>query len=282
MPTFTTLEPITVNVDLPLGSLTLIASERGDTIVTVAPASSSWSGNQRTADEVAVEFRDGHLSVVAPKPWHSFATMGTFGSVNITIELPAGSHVQGSAPVGSLTSQGRLGSCTFRTHAGDIRLDEVGELDARASAGSVTIKRISGTATISTGAGSVRVDEVHADTVIKNSYGESRIGTTTAQLNVNGAHGKIVVDRSSGRTTLKSAHSNIRVKSAQTGEVQAQTSSGSIDIGIPDGTAAWLDVASEHGKIRNRLQHASGPAEHERTVEVRATTRYGNVTVRRP
>ena len=51
---------------------------------------------------------------------------------------------------------------------------------------------------------------------------------------------------------------------------------------MPEGTAAWLDVASQHGRVRNLLQDAAGPDEDDRTVEVRASTSYGDVVVRRP
>jgi hypothetical protein len=46
-------------------------------------------------------------------------------------------------------------------------------------------------------------------------------------------------------------------------------------------TAAWLDVASASGRVRNLLDAADSPGETERAVHIRARTAHGNVVVRR-
>jgi hypothetical protein len=44
--------------------------------------------------------------------------------------------------------------------------------------------------------------------------------------------------------------------------------------------AAWLDLASKDGRVRNQLEADRAPAESEPTVAVRARTQYGDITVR--
>ena len=56
---------------------------------------------------------------------------------------------------------------------------------------------------------------------------------------------------------------------------------GKVDIGIRDGVAAWLDLNTGFGKVRNELDDAPGPAEDDETVEVRARTSFGGITIRR-
>ena len=51
---------------------------------------------------------------------------------------------------------------------------------------------------------------------------------------------------------------------------------------MPEGTAAWLDVASDHGTVRNQLRPIEGPVDDEATAEIHASTGYGDVIVRRP
>jgi hypothetical protein len=46
--------------------------------------------------------------------------------------------------------------------------------------------------------------------------------------------------------------------------------------------AAYLDVSSEHGSVRNHLTPTEGPVENESTAEVHASTGYGDIIVRRP
>ena len=140
MPTFATPEPITVSVDL-VGAVNLVASDRADTVVTVQPGDPSRSGDVKAAEETRVDFHDGTLTVQTNTRWRYL----TKSSVDVTIELPTGSALQGSA-LGPLFAQGRLGTCTFTSRAGDIRIDEAGRLALRATAGSVVVGHATGTA----------------------------------------------------------------------------------------------------------------------------------------
>jgi hypothetical protein len=277
MPTFATPEPITVSVELAVGAVNLVASDRADTVVTVHPSDPSKSGDVKAAEEARVDFHDGALTVQTSTRWRYL----TKSSVDVTIEMPTGSALRGSA-LGPLFAQGRLGTCTFTSRAGDIRIDDVDRLDVRTTAGSVVVGRATGTAQIVVTAGSVRARELVGDAVIKNTNGSTEVGQTTSSLRVNGAHGTIAIDKSFGDTTVRCAHGGIRVEQATSGRIQLESAYGSIDIGVPDGTAAWVDATSQHGTVRNLLQDAAGPDESDRTVEVRASTSYGDVLVRRP
>jgi len=64
--------------------------------------------------------------------------------------------------------------------------------------------------------------------------------------------------------------------------VVLQTGFGQIDLGIRHGVAAWLDLVTSFGKVRNELSAGDAPGPEEHTVEVRARTAFGDVTVRRP
>ena len=65
------------------------------------------------------------------------------------------------------------------------------------------------------------------------------------------------------------------------GEIVAETGSGSVDIGVGDGVAAWLELKTSFGNVRNELEAADRPASGEDAVEVRARTGYGDITVHR-
>jgi hypothetical protein len=47
------------------------------------------------------------------------------------------------------------------------------------------------------------------------------------------------------------------------------------------GVAAWLDLSTGYGNVRNDLDAAGRPAPGEDTVEVRARTSFGDITVSR-
>jgi hypothetical protein len=64
--------------------------------------------------------------------------------------------------------------------------------------------------------------------------------------------------------------------------VVLETQLGDLEVGIREGTAAWLDVSARAGKVHNALDAADAPEPSADTVEVRARTSVGDVVIRRP
>jgi DUF4097 and DUF4098 domain-containing protein YvlB len=280
MPTFPAPTPVPVVVDVPFGNLHVIASERDDVVVTVLPADPAKSGSVRAAEETRVE-RDGDaVTIIYPAAWKQFVLPFAAGGAIVNIELPAGSDLRGKA--GSLFAEGRLGAVDLNLNGGDVRLDEVARLDLKASAGSVVIGHATGPTTVKASAGSVRITEFSGEGTVRASNGTTTIGSVTGTLDVVGAHAEIAVGRVHGTLSVKSAHAGIRVDRVESGSVTLTTSFGSIEVDVPEGTAAWLDVASEHGTVRNQLTPTEGPVENEATAEIHASTGWGDIIVRRP
>ena len=117
---------------------------------------------------------------------------------------------------------------------------------------------------------------------VRASNGTTTVGSVTGNLVVNGAHADIAVGRVRGSLTARCAHGGIRVGNLESGDATLATSYGSIEVGVPEGTAAYLDVASQHGAVRNQLTPTDGPVDGELTAEVHAKTGFGDVVVRRP
>ncbi|MCA1842213.1 MAG: hypothetical protein LC792_03300, partial [Actinobacteria bacterium] len=74
---------------------------------------------------------------------------------------------------------------------------------------------------------------------------------------------------------------DIRLGEVVRGVVVASTAYGRVDVGVRNGVAAWLDLNTAFGKVRSELGAAERPAAGEETVEIKARTAYGDVTVRR-
>jgi hypothetical protein len=277
MPTFPSPTPARVVVDLPVGTLHVVAGDRDDVVVTVLPADPAKPRDVRTAEEVQVA-QHGDAVTVSLVRWKQYLPFS--GTPAVTVELPAGSTVTGTAS--TLFTEGPLAAVEMAVTAGDARIEDVGRLDVKAGAGAVVIGRTTGPAHVRASAGSVRIGETSGEAHVRCTNGGTAIGTVTGTLDVHGAHGDVVVDRVDGSLTARTASGSVRVDRVEAGAVTLTTSYGSIEVGVPDGTAAWLDVASEHGAVRNRLTPAEGPVAEERTAEVHAGTGYGDVIVRRP
>jgi hypothetical protein len=281
MPTFTAPSPITAAVDLAVGRLHVVASERDDVVVTVLPTDPAKASDARSAEETEVSFADDVLSVTGPRTLRHYV-LGAKGTVTVTIELPAGSALTGKVSAGSLETEGPLGAIDVGVSAGDARIDAADRLDLRVSAGSAVVGRAGGPTSIKASAGNVRVRELAGEATIRCANGSTTVGAVTGSLTVSGAHGGVVVARVRGALVAKASSGSLRVEAVESGSVELTTSYGSVEVGIPEGTAALLDVSSDHGTIRNQLTLATGPLDEAATAQIHARTGYGDVLVRRP
>lgn len=107
------------------------------------------------------------------------------------------------------------------------------------------------------------------------------IGEIGGELRVNSSNGPISVVRAASSVTAKTASGAIRLGEVVRGRITLDSSAGGLEIGIAEGTAAWLDVRSAAGRVRNELGAAEGPGESEETVEVRGRTSVGDILIRR-
>ena len=280
MPTFTATGPVPVVVDVPFGNLHVVAGEREDVVVTVLPADPDKAGAVRAAEETRVERRGDTVAIVYPAAWRQYVLPFSAGGSRVTVELPAGSHLSGKA--GTLYAEGPLGTVDLTLNGGDARLDDVERLDLTVSAGSVVAGRVTQRAHVRAPAGHVRLAEVAGDSSVRTRAGGATVGRVTGTLEVTCVHGDVVVGTARGALTAKAASGGIRVEHAEHGALTLSTSYGSIEVGVPQGTAAWLDLVSKHGTVRNQLPPGDAPADGQPVVEVRAGTGYGDVLVHRP
>ncbi|HEY3765536.1 MAG TPA: DUF4097 family beta strand repeat-containing protein [Gaiellales bacterium] len=281
MPTFATPSPITVDVELGVGDIRIDASERTDTVVEVLPSDPGKPGDVTAAEQTRVDLAGARLVIRGPRGWRQWTPRGGRESIDVRISLPIGSEIQGEAAVAALRSTGELGAFRFKTGAGDIDVDQAGSVAIRTGAGDVSVGHAAGDLAASTGSGVVRIAAVDGSAVIKNSNRETWVGDVGGDLRVNAANGNISVDRAGATVALKTANGDIRLGEVAPGAVVAQTAFGKIDVGIRDGVAAWLDLDTGFGRVRNDLTDAERPDAGEDTVEVRARTSYGDINIRR-
>lgn len=279
MPTFPAPHPVLVSVDVPFAHVHVVASERDDVVVTVLPTDASRSGSVRAAEEVRVDRTADAIAITYPGSWRQWVLPFAAGTVDVTVELPRASQVRGKA--GTLYAEGPLAAVDMALSAGDVRVDDAGRLAVKVSAGSVVAGRVDDV-DVSVAAGSVRLGEVTGHGRVRATNGTVAVSAVTGTLDVHGAHGDLVVDHVSGTLSARSAHSGMRVGALVSGSVDLTTSFGSIEVGVPQGTAAYLDLSSQRGAVRNQLTPTEGPVEDESTAEIHASTGFGDVVVRRP
>jgi hypothetical protein len=278
MTTFQTPKPITVDVEFGVGDIRIDASERTDTVVEVLPTDPGKSGDVTAAEQTRVDLAGDRLVIRGPRGWRQRTPWGGRESIDVSISLPTGSEIHGEAAVAALRSTGELGAFRFKAGAGDVDVDEAGSVSIRTGAGDVRVGHAAGDLIASTGSGIAAVD---GSAVIKNSNRETWVGRVGGELRVKAANGGVSIDRAGATVTVKTANGDIRLGEVAPGAVVAETAFGKIDVGIREGVAAWLDLNTGFGRVNNDLADAERPDAGEETVEVRARTSYGDISIRR-
>ena len=280
MPTYNTPNPIDLAINLQVGRIEVVASDRTDTVVTVSP-SSSRELDRRGVEQTKVTFEDERLTVIGPKPRISWIGPGPTESVTIKVELPTGSRLTAEIAVGAVKTTGRFGATRIKGATGALDIEATADLWLRAAHGGVTVGTVEGGLDVTAAYGSIRIGKVTGDALLKASYGSIQIGEAGGDLEAKLSYGDLEIAKALGSVTAKTAFGAITLDEVSSGSIQVDSGFGQIAIGVRPGTPAWLDLSSKNGSVRNELEGDSAPAPTEQTVSVRARTQGGDVTVRR-
>ncbi|WP_215449911.1 DUF4097 family beta strand repeat-containing protein [Streptomyces sp. ATCC 21386] len=193
MQKFETPAPISAVLNIPAGRVRLIAADRADTTVDVRPADAAKGRDVRAAERTTVDYRDGVLRIQAPPAKNEL--LGPSGSLEVTVQLPAGSHVEAKAAAAEFRGVGRLGDVAIDGAHGQVKLDEAASARLNILAGDALVGRLDGSADITSGKGDLRITEAAGGTVtLHTGYGEISVGAATgasASLDAGTSYGRI-------------------------------------------------------------------------------------------
>jgi DUF4097 and DUF4098 domain-containing protein YvlB len=277
MSVFETPNPITAAIDVSVGYINVVATDRPDTHVEVTPTDPGKPNDVKFAETTQVKYAHGKLQVKGPKV-RSFLTRG--GSVDITVELPTGSALAVDAGLAHVHTEGRLGDCTVNSAAGELQVDHVRQLTVKNANGTVRAETADGDVEVGTAASVVHIGQVGGTVHIKNSTGTTSLGNVAGDITIKGASGEVTIDRAERDVTVKTATGGIRLREVIRGSVSVEAASGEVEIGIRRGSVAWLDLKSIAGRVRNSMeQNAAAPEAGEEKVEIRARLVAGDILI---
>ncbi|MFD7631698.1 DUF4097 family beta strand repeat-containing protein [Streptomyces sp. NPDC059851] len=194
MQKFDTPAPVSAVLDIPAGSIRFIAADRADTTVEVLPANASKSRDVQAAEQTTVAYGDGVLRIEVPAAKKQ--VFGASGSVEVTVQLPAGSHVEVKTASAELRGVGRLGDVAVESAHGTIKLDETADARLALQAGDISIGRLGGPAEITTTKGDIDIAEAVRGTVtLRTEHGGISVGAArgvSASLDAGTAYGRIL------------------------------------------------------------------------------------------
>ncbi|WP_326668423.1 DUF4097 family beta strand repeat-containing protein [Streptomyces sp. NBC_01257] len=193
MQKFATPTPVSTVLDIPAGQVRFIAADRSDTTVEVLPADSSKSRDAKAAEQITVAYADGVLRIEAAPTNNRI--IGTSGSVEVTVQLPAGSRVEAKAAAAEFRGVGRLGDVVFEGAQATVKLDEAASARLTVQAGDVTVGRLGGPARISTQKGDIHITEALGGAVeLSTMSGGISVGAArgvSASLDAGTTYGRI-------------------------------------------------------------------------------------------
>jgi DUF4097 and DUF4098 domain-containing protein YvlB len=163
MQKYDTPAAISAILDIPAGHIRFIAADRADTTDEVLPADAAKARDVKVAEETTVEYADGVLRIQATA---KNQYLGHPGSVEVTVQLPAGSRVEAKAASAEFRAVGRLGEVTYDSSHGPIKIDEAAGARITTQAGDITVGRLNGPAQISTSKGDIRITEAVTGTLV--------------------------------------------------------------------------------------------------------------------
>jgi len=189
---FETPAPISAVLDMPAGRVQFLAADRADTAVEVLPANASKGRDVTAAEQTTVEYADGVLRIETPA---KNRYLGPPGSIEVTVQLPAGSRVEAKAASAEFRAVGRLGDVAVEGAYRQIKLDEAASVRLTAIDGDVEVGRLNGPAEISTARGDIRIAEAARGTVVlRTQSGDISVSAAagvSAALDAGTGHGRI-------------------------------------------------------------------------------------------
>lgn len=276
MPTFATPEPISVELDVLHADIRITAGPVTETTVDVQPGTDSPIA-VRDAQETRVSFSGRTLSIMQPQQKRRlFGERPRHKGILITVELPAGSSLNGQGALVNMQVTGQLGDVRMRAAAGLIDLDETGPLFVDTPSGAVNVARAVGKVDVNAANGRVWFGTIDGPAAIKNINGAVSVGDALGSLDVNGVSGDVFVEHAHTDMHARTVKGSVRIGEVREGSVVLETAAGSIDVGVREGAAAWLDAIA--GRIRNGLNASDNkpPEDVEYTVRLRVRTRTGS------
>lgn len=279
MPTFDTPDPITATIELPIGELHVIASERADTTVDVR----GTPEDRAQADAVRIELAGQELRVTgAPLGILGKLTPKTPGrSIEVEIALPTGSALSVRSGYGAIRAEGRLGSCTIHAKYGDVRIEDAASATLAVAYGHARVTgTVEGDADLVADHGGVRVHDIGGTANLRSKHGGIRADELTGEAQLTGVHGVIDVDVVQAGARVRSADGSVRLGRVARGEISVTSTHGRLEIGIADTSAAWLDVDTS-GRVSNALTPREDPTGFAETVSVHARSQDGNIVIHR-
>ncbi len=278
MHTFETPGTVNLKVELWQGEVKVYAEERSTTTVELEPLRGD-SGAQQLIEQTRVEQRGDDIVILMPK-----SKGGLFRSraeVLATIRVPLRSNAEVETASADVATDGELDHLKVSSGSGDVRLDFGTEVEVRTGSGDIAIGTAAASCDIKCGSADVSVETIGGDGNILSGSGDIMIDRVGGVLKIKTGSGDIVVKEAGAGIDAMAGSGDLVVKLVHHGRLKAKTGSGDVQVGVADGTAAYLDIMTVTGDLRSSLDASEAPTDGDPTVELVIQSGSGDVVLQR-
>jgi hypothetical protein len=215
----------------------------------------------RDAIDNATVKQEGSVIVVeVPKTRRGFG-FGRSPEVGVRITCPHGAGAEVRTASADVELRGRFGDVVLESASGDVRVDQVaGSLLVNTSSGDVTAARVDGDATARVVSGDIRVERARRATA-------------------NSVSGDIHLGEIELAVAAQSVSGDQRVDAAGGGDIELESVSGDVRVGIRPGVNLWIDATSVSGDMTSELDVQGGRGGEGEVVSLRARTVSGDLQI---
>lgn len=171
---------------------------------------------------------------------------GRVGDSEFRLQVPVGTRVIAQNVSGDITVSGVKGQADLRSVSGDVHLSDATDR--------VTLESVSGAVRGSQLTGTIRAQSVSGDVNLDQLKGDLEVETTSGEITLHGATSSNV------RTETVSGDVDFRGPLDKNGRYEFKSHSGTIHIGIPEGTGAAFSVTTFSGTVDSELQMTLQPS----------------------
>jgi DUF4097 and DUF4098 domain-containing protein YvlB len=210
---FTTQEPVRLDVKIPVGDLDVATVDGDQSTVTL-------EGSEKLVSATTVELVGNRLIIeMRRKAFMGF--LSSFdGSLHVHARVPHGSGVEFATASGDARLAGRFAELTTKSASGDVRVtgELSGDADVKTVSGDVRLQRVGGDLIVRTVSGDVDADSVDGSVSVKSVSGDVRVRSIR--------EGNVAVQSVSGDVELG-------IPSGTSVDVDAGSASGNLSSEIP-------------------------------------------------
>lgn len=275
---FETTGPINLTVELQQGDITLRAREASTTEVRLIPRGPR---GEALVDQFTVEARGNDVVVIAPKTREGGFGFGSRTTVDVEVDLPAGSMLRIRTGSGDVSASGWFGEASVSTGSGDVRVDDLESAELRSGSGDINARAVGGAALAKTGSGDISLESAGGRVELSSGSGDVRLGHAEGTVTAKTGSGDLEIGGSSGDIDLMTGTGDVKLGAVNGGRVRARTGTGDVSIAVALGVAAYLDLNTVTGQVAVDLDEAEGPEGAEARTSLTVHSGSGDIHVRR-